>query len=219
MRDLLERIAARYPCVAQRCCEVAAMWVAEEAVALKEGQTLSRREDDILPGLAQAVRESGVDLAEMARECSFEPIELRRKVALSRFGELLRPGEVWSSIDQELESKLQQAAREYGLEMEQLLNVVSRPSAITPVTGPALPVRSRGRRLQWQRYRIDFTPYLLGEIRLLSEPAYACHRCLPTHLTDQQVQQITRLTKSEIPNSPGLKVWSGAIAASRRRIG
>jgi hypothetical protein len=231
MRDLLERIAARYPCVAQRCCEVAAMWVAEEAVALKEGQTLSRREDDILPGLAQAVRESGVDLAEMARECSFEPIELRRKVALSRFGELLRPGEVWSSIDQELESKLQQAAREYGLEMEQLLNVVSRPSAITPVTGPALPVRSRAvriawllrcwvcRRLQWQRYRIDFKPYLLGEIRLLSEPAYACHRCLPTHLTDQQVQQITRLTKSEIPNSPGLKVWSGAIAASRRRIG
>jgi hypothetical protein len=45
---------------------------------------------------------------------------LRRKLALSRCGELLRPGEVWSLTDQELESKLQQAAREYSLEMEQL---------------------------------------------------------------------------------------------------
>jgi hypothetical protein len=225
MRDLLERIAARYPCVVQRCCEVAAMWVADEAVALKEGQTLSRSEDDILPGLAQAVRESGVDLAEMARECSVEPIELRRKVALSRFGELLRPGEVWSSTDQELESKLQQAAREYSLEKEQLLNELSRPSAINPGTGAALPVRSRVvriawllrcwacRRLQPQRYRIDFKPYLLGEYRLLSEPAYACYRCLPTHLVDQRVEQITRLTESEIPNSPALKMWSGAFAA------
>jgi hypothetical protein len=216
---------AHYPCVAQRCCEMAAMWVAEEASALKEGQTVWRSEDDILPGLAQAVRESGIDLAEMARECSVDPIELRRKLALSRFGELLRPGELWSSTDQELESKLQQAAREYSLEMEQLLNELSRPSAGTPGTGPALPVRSRAVRIAWllrcwmcrklrpQRYRIDFTPHLLGEIRLLAEPAYACHRCLPTHLADQQVQQITRLTESEIPNSPGVRMWSGAFAA------
>ena len=216
---------AHYPCVAQRCCEMAAMWVAEEAAALKEGQTLWRSEDDILPGLAQAVRESGIDLAEMARECSVDPIELRRKLALSRFGELLRPGEVCSSTDQELESKLQQAAREYSLEMEQLLNEISCPSAGTPGTGAALPVRSRAVRIAWllrcwmcrrlrpQRYRIDFTPHLLGEIRLLPEPAYACHRCLPTHLADQQVQQITRLTESEIPNSPGVRMWSGAFAA------
>jgi hypothetical protein len=225
MRDLLDRIVARYPYVAQRCCELAARWVAEEAVALKEGQALLRGKDDILPGLAQAMRESGVDLAEMARECGIDPIELRRKIALSRFGELLRPGEFWSSTDQELESKLQQAAREYSLEMEQLLNEISGPSAITPGTGAALPVRSRAVRIAWllrcwmcrklrpQRYRIDFTPCLLGEIRFLSEPAYACHRCLPTHLVDQQVQQITRLTDSEIPKSPGVKIWSGAFAA------
>jgi hypothetical protein len=216
---------AHYPRVAQRCCETAAMWVAEEAAALKEGQTLWRSEDDILPGLAQAVRESGIDLVEMARECSVDSIELRRKLALSRFGELLRPGELWSSTDQELESKLQQAAREYSLEMEQLLNELSRPSAGTPGTGSAFPVRSRAVRIAWplrcwlcrrlrpQRYRIDFTPHLLGEIRLLPEPAYACHRCLPTHLADQQVQQITRLTESEIPNLPGVRMWSGAFAA------
>jgi hypothetical protein len=225
MTDLLERMMARYPRVARRCCEVAAMWLAEEAAALKEGQTLLRSEDDILPGLAQAVRDSGIDLAEMARECSVDPIELRRKLALSRFGELLRPGEVWSLTDQELESKLQQAAREYSLEMEQLLNESSRPSAGTPGTGPALPVRSRAVRIAWllrcwmcrrlrpQRYRVDFTPYLLGEIRLPHEPAYACHRCLPTHLADQQVQQITRLTESEVPNPPGVRIWSGAFAA------
>src|ERR1700730_12510652 len=225
MRDLLERIMARYPRVVRRSCEVAAMRVAEEATTLKEGQTLLRSEDDILPGLAQAVRESGIDLAEMARECSVDPIELRRKLALSRCGELLTPGEVWSSTDQELESKLQQAASEYSLEMDQLLDDISRPSAGTPGTGPALPVRSRAvriawllrcwmcRRLQPQLYRIDFTPDILGEIRLPHKPAYACHRCLPTHLADQQVQQITRLTESEIPNSPGVRIWSGAIAA------
>jgi hypothetical protein len=200
------------------------MWVAEEAAALKEGHTLWRSEDDILPGLAQAVRESGVDLAEMARECSVDPIDLRRKLALSRFGELLRPGEVWSSTDQELESKLQQAAREYGLEMEQLLSEISRPSAGRPRTGAAFPVSSRAVRIAWllrcwmcrrlrpQRYRIDFTPHFLGEIRLLLEPAYACHRCLPTHLADQQVLQITRLTESEILNSQGVRMWSGAFA-------
>src|SRR6202521_966115 len=198
MTDLLERIMARYPRVAQRFCEVAATWVAEEAAALKEGQTLWRSEDDILPGLAQGVRESGIDLAEMARECGVDPIELRRKLALSRCGELLRPGEVWSSTDQELESKLQQAASEYSLEMDQLLNEVSRPCAGTSGTGPALSVRSRAVRIAWllrcwmcrklraHRYQIDFAPYLLGEIRLPNEPAYACHRCLPTHLADQQ---------------------------------
>jgi hypothetical protein len=68
------------------------------------------------------------------------------------------------------------------------------------------------RRLRPQRYRIDFTPYLLGEIRLPSEPAYTCHRCLPTHLAGQQVQQITRLIESEVPNSPGVRIWSGAFA-------
>jgi hypothetical protein len=62
------------------------------------------------------------------------------------------------------------------------------------------------RRLRPQRYRIDFTPYLMGEIRLPHEPEYACHRCLPTHLVDQQVQQITRLTVGEIPNSLGVRM-------------
>jgi hypothetical protein len=171
------------------------------------------------------VRESGIDLVEMARECSVDSIELRRKLALSRFGELLRPGELWSSTDQELESKLQQAAREYSLEVEQLLDEISHPCAIAPSTGAALTVRSTPvktawllrcwmcRRLRPQRYRIDFTPHVVGEFRFLSEPAYACHHCLPTHLADQQVQQITRLTESEIPNSPGARLRSAVLAA------
>jgi hypothetical protein len=33
------------------------------------------------------------------------------------------------------------------------------------------------------------------------------------HLADQQVQQITRLTESEVPNLPGVRIWSGAFAA------
>jgi hypothetical protein len=225
MRSFLERIVVRYPLVARRCCEVAAIWVAEEAARLDEGQTLWRSEDNILPGLAQAVRESGVDPAEMARECGIDPIELRRKLALSRFGELLKPGEVWSLTDQALDSKLQQAAREYSLEVEQLLDEISDPCAVTPSTGAALSVRSTPvkaawllrcwmcRRLRPQRYRIDFMPHVVGEIRFLSEPAYACHHCLPTHLADQEVQQITRLAESEIPNSPGVRLRSAAFAA------
>jgi hypothetical protein len=224
MKTFLEHIVVRYPGVARRCCEVAAMWVAGEAATLCEGQTLRRNEDDILPGLAQAVREYGVDLAEMARECSIDPIDLRRKVALSRFGELLKTGEIWSLSDQALESKLQQAAREYSLEVEQLLDEISHPCALPPSTGAALTVTSKAvkiawllrcwtcRRLQRQRYRIDFTPQIVGEIRFLSEPVYACHHCLPTHLADQQVQQLTRLSKNEIPNSPGVRMWSAAFA-------
>jgi hypothetical protein len=225
MRNFLERIAVHYPGVARRCCEVAAIWVAGEAATLSEGQTLWRSEDDLLPGLGQAVREYGVDLAEMARECGLDPIELRRKLALSRLGELLKPGETWSLTDQELGSKLQQAACEYSLEVEQLLDEISNPCAVTPSTGAALAVRSRAanvawllrcwmcRRLRPQRYRIDFTPHVVGEIRFLSEPAYACHHCLPRHLADQQVQQITRLTESEIPNSSGAKLRSTMLAA------
>jgi hypothetical protein len=205
MRDLLERIVARYPRVAQRGCEAAAMWVAEEAAALKEGQTLWRSEDDILPGLAQAVRESGIDLAEIARECGVDPIEFRRKLALSRVGELIKPGEVWSLTDQELGPKLQQAAREYSLETDQLLNEISHSSAATSGTDAVLPVRSAPVRIAWslrcwmcrrlrpQRYRIDFAPYLVDELRFLPEPAYACHRCLPTHLAHRHIRQITRL--------------------------
>jgi hypothetical protein len=68
MRSFLERMVVRYPGVARRCCEVAAIWVAEEAATLNEGQSLWRSEDYILPGLARAVRESGIELAEMARE-------------------------------------------------------------------------------------------------------------------------------------------------------
>jgi hypothetical protein len=225
MRSFLERIAARYPGVARRCCEVAAIWVAREAATLSEGQTLWRSEEDLLPGLGQAVREYGVDPAEMARECGLDPIELRRKLALSRLGELLKPGETWSLTDQELGSKLQQAACEYSLEVEQLLEEISNPCAVAPSTGAALTVRSKAVKIAWllrcwmcrrlrpQRYLIDFRPQLVGEIRLLPESAYACDHCLPTHLADQQVQQITRLTESEIPNSPGVRLRSAALAA------
>jgi hypothetical protein len=213
MRELLERIVARYPGVAQRYCEIAAMCVAEEAATLKEGQTLWRSEDDILPGLAGSVRESGIDLAEIARECGVDPIDLRRKLALSRVGELLKPGEVWRLNDQELEAKLQQAAGEYSLGIDQLLNEISVPCALSAGTGTALPVRSRAVRIAWflrcwmcrklrsQRYQIDFTPHHFGEIRLLPEPIYACRRCLPTHLAYQQVQQIRRLPNNRLLRS------------------
>lgn len=192
---------------------------------LSEGQTLRRNENDILPGLAQAVREYGVDLAEMARECGVDPFELRRKLALSRFGELLKPGEIRSLTDQALESKLQQAAREYNLEVDQLLDEISDPCAVAASVGAALTVRSGAVKIAWvlrcwmcrrlrpQRYQIDFTPHLVGELRLLSEPAYACQYCLPTHLTDQQVQQITRLSESKVPNSPSVIMRSAAFAA------
>jgi hypothetical protein len=225
MRSFLERIVVRYPRVARRCCEVAAIWTAGEAALLSEGQTLRRSEDDILPGLAQAVREYGVDLAEMARESGIDRIELQRKLALSRFGELLKPGEIWSLADQALESKLHQAAREYSLEVDQLFDEMSNPSAVAPSTEAALTVRSgvidiawllrcwMCRRLRPPCYRIDFMPRLVGELRFLSEPGYACHYCLPAHLADQQVQLITRLRESEIPNSPSVTMRCAAFAA------
>jgi hypothetical protein len=225
MRSVLERIVVRYPRVVGRCCEMAAIWVAGEAAMLGEGQTLRRNENDILPGLAQAVREYGIDPAEMARECGVDPFELRRKLALSRFGELLKPGEIRSLTDQALESKLQQAAREYNLEVDQLLDEISDPCAVAASVGAALTVRSGAVKIAWvlrcwmcrrlrpQRYRIDFTPHPVGELRLLSEPAYACQYCLPTHLTDQQVQQITRLSESKVPNSPSVIMRSAALAA------
>ena len=86
MRSVLKRIVVRYPRVVGRCCEVAAIWVAGEAAMLSEGQTLRRNENDILPGLAQAVREYGVHLAEMARECGVNPsnAEKARAFALRR---------------------------------------------------------------------------------------------------------------------------------------
>jgi hypothetical protein len=146
MRDLLERIEARYPRVAERCYEAVAMWLAEEASRLEEGQSLWRSKDDILPGLAQAVRESGVDLMEIACECGVDPIELRRKLALSRLGELLKPREISDLNDQELGTKLQQAAREYGLEIEELLNETSRSSALATEPGATLTVKPKADR-------------------------------------------------------------------------
>ena len=224
MRSFLERILAHYPDVARRCCEVAASWVAREASTLSEGQVLWRSEDDILPGLAQAVRENGVDLAEMARKCGFDLIELRRKLALSRFGELLKPGEIWRLTDHALEFKLQQAAREYSLELEELLDEISRPFTRTPSARATFTVRSKAARIAWPLrcwicrnlrplcYRIDFAPHLVDEIRLLREPVYACDRCLPMHLIDQQAQQIARLGEGEIPNSSGVRIRSAAFA-------
>jgi len=225
MTDLLGRIMARYPRVGQRCFELAARCLAEEVAGLEGGHSLLKSEDDMLPGLAQAVRESGADLAEMACLCGVDPIELRRKLALGRVSELLDPDEVGGLSDQELGSKLQQAAREFGLEIGELLDEVSCPSPVTPGASVALPMRSRAVRVLWllrcrmcrrwrpQPYRIDFTPYVCGGFRFLREPTYACCRCLPTHLADQQVQQITRLTESEVPNPPGVRIWSGAFAA------
>jgi hypothetical protein len=224
MRDLLERITAHYPRLAQQCYEATAIWLAAEATRLEEGQSLRRSGDEILPGLAQAVRESGVNLTEMARECGVNPIELRRKLALSRLGELMKPAEVWGLCDRDLESKLHQAAREYSLDTEELLDEALRSSTITPDSGAVFPLKSKVdripfllrcrvcRRLRPQPYRIDFTPDISSAVCLLREPAYACYRCLPMHLADQQVQKITRLTESEIPK-PNVRAWSAAFAA------
>jgi hypothetical protein len=225
MTDLLGRIMARYPRVGQRCFELAARCLAEEVAGLEGGHSLLKSEDDMLPGLAQAVRESGADLAEMACICGVDPIELRRKLALGRVHELPEPDEVGGLSDQELGSKLQQAAREFGLEIGELLDEVSCPSPVTPGASIALPMRSRTVRVLWllrcrmcrrwrpQPYRIDFTPYVCGGFRFLREPTYACYRCLPTHLADPQVQAITRLTEAEIPKSPDVRAWSVAFAA------
>jgi len=136
----------------------------------------------------------------------------------------MRPAEVWGLSDQELESKLQQAAREYSVDTEELLDEASRSSAITPDTGAIFPLNSKVgripcllrcrvcRRLRQQPYRIDFTPHVFGAVRLLRDPAYACHHCLPIYLADQQVQQITRLTQSEIPKPPNVRARFAAIA-------
>jgi transposase len=225
--ELMERIGARYPRVAQRCFEAAAIWLAEEAVRLKQGQSLQIDEQDILPGLAQAIRESGVDLTQMARECGVELIELRRKLALSRLGELLKPGEIWGLSDSELESKLQQAAAEYNLAIQELLDETSQSSAIDPRTVEAFALRARADRMlhsmrcrscRWLRpqpFKIDFKPYILSGFVLPREPAYACDRCLRMYLANHQVQQVERLTESEIPNPklPILRTWPAALAA------
>jgi hypothetical protein len=216
---------ARYPRVGQRCFELAARCLTEEVGGLEGGHSLLKSEDDMLPGLAQAVRESGADLAEMACLCGVDPIELRRKLALGRVDELLEPDGVGGLSDQELGSKLQQAAREFGLEIGELLDEVSCPSPVAPGASVALPMRSRAVRVLWllrcrmcrrwrpQPYRIDFTPYVCSGFRFLREPTYACYRCLPTHLADPQVQAITRLTETEIPKSPDVRAWSLAFAA------
>jgi hypothetical protein len=66
MKDLLDRIMARYPRVAKQCYETASIWLAEELATLEEGQSLRRGGDEILSGLAQAVSDSGIDPEEMA---------------------------------------------------------------------------------------------------------------------------------------------------------
>jgi hypothetical protein len=224
MADLLERIMARYPRVGQRCFELEAISLAKKAVGLKEGDSLLKSEDDILPALAQAVHESDVDLADMARDCGFEPIELRRKLALGRVGELLEPGEISGLSDEELASRLQRAADEYSLETRELLDEILCPSATIARASAAPRVRRRRAKVLWllrcrmchllwpRPYRIDFTPYLCGEYRFPRESEYACYRCLPTYLSDQQVNGIMRCPDSEILKPPYVRAWFAPLA-------
>jgi hypothetical protein len=116
------------------------MWLAEEVAGLNEGESFWRSEGHILPGLAQAVRESGIDPAKMACKCDLLLVELRKKLALSRVGGLLGPGEVWASSDQQLKSTLEQAAREYGLDVDELLDATCRPPVADPGTGAVFSV-------------------------------------------------------------------------------
>ena len=224
MADLLERIMTRYPRVGQRCFELEAISLAKKAAGLKEGDSLLKSEDDILPALAQAVHESDVDLADMARDCGFEPMELQRKLALGRVGELLEPGEISGLSDEELASRLQRAADEYSLETGELLDeilgssaTIARASAAPPVGHRPVKVlwllRCRMCRLLWPRpYRIDFTPYLHGEYRFQRKSEYACYPCLPAYLCDQQVKGITRCPDSEILKPPDVRAWFAPLA-------
>jgi hypothetical protein len=225
MRELVDLIEARYPLVAQRCDEAAATWLSGEVARLEEGQSLRRSKDDIVPGLAQAVRGSGVELAEIARECGIDSTELRKKLALSRAGELMKPGEVWDLSEEELGSKLQQAAREYSLGIEDLLDGASRPSTETPINDSALPLKPKTlsafwllrclicRSLRRQSYRIDFTAYVCSGFHLFREPVYACSHCLRMHLVNRQVLEVTRLSISDIPKSPAVAAWSTPFVA------
>lgn len=227
MRELFDRVRARYPRVAQRCLEVAAIRLAEEVVRLKNGQSHRVGEEDRLSGLAQALRESGLDLSEMANRCGVELIELQRKLALSRLSELLQPGEIWELSDPVLEAKLQQAAAEYSLGIEELLDEPPRPAAMNPCVvetfalnsiADRMPHSPRCRMCRWLRprpFKIDFKPYvMLGGFVLPREPSYACDRCIRAYLADCQVEQIERLKQSEIPKSSNLRSWSAAVAAT-----
>jgi septal ring-binding cell division protein DamX len=189
---------------------------------LKVGQSLWKSDDDILPGLAQSVRDCGIDLAEMASNCGVHPTELRRMLALSRVGEQLRPGELWRLSDQELISRLQHAAREYDIQPDELLKDTSPIFAASLGVDANLPLRSRVAKimrrlhcwvccqLRLQRYRVHLVEYRVGGTGEQLVPAYACDRCLPAHLIGQRVRQITRLAEAEIPNS---KIRSAAFAA------
>src|ERR1700737_2758285 len=93
-----------------------------------------------------------------------------------------------------------------------------------PGASAALPVRYRAVRVLWllrcrmcrllwpQPYRIDFTPYDNGEFRFPREPKYACHRCLPTYLADQQVKGIMRRPETEILKPPDVRAWFALFA-------
>jgi len=102
MQELLDHIAARFPEVAMGCREFAARWLADEAALLEPNHVLVRSRDDILPGLARAIRARDVELSEVARRCGLEARDLRVTVALSRLGELLNPGDIANLSDQEL---------------------------------------------------------------------------------------------------------------------
>jgi len=160
----------------------------------------------------------------LANECGIELIELRRKLALSRLDELLKPGEVSDLSDSVLESKLQHAAAEYNLGVGELLDATPRSSAIDPCAVETFALNSRRDRVphsprcricRWlraQSYKIDFKPDILGGIFLPREPSYACDHCIRVYLANRQVQQIERLTESEIPKSPNLRTWTGAFS-------
>jgi len=151
MQELLDHIAARFPEVAMGCREFAARWLADEAALLEPNHVLVRSRDDILPGLARAIRARDVELSELARRCGLEARDLRVTVALSRLGELLNPGDIANLSDQELDSKLRQAAREFGLHADELLQEIGNPSSAilrnsplgTSIGNPAIGRRRR----------------------------------------------------------------------------
>jgi len=225
MQELLDHIAARFPEVAMGCREFAARWLADEAALLEPNHVLVRSRDDILPGLARAIRARDVELSEVARRCGLEARDLRVTVALSRLGELLNPGDIANLSDQELDSKLRQAAREFGLHADELLQEIGNPPSVilrnsplgTSIGNPAIGRRRRCwacSRLRPQCYKVDFNRNAWekpgGEH---PGPVYACARCLPGYLVSPEVQQITRLKPADIPNSSGPRLRSAAFVA------
>lgn len=213
MKEILDHIGLRFPSLAKRWRDFAARWLAQEAALLEPNRALVRNADDILPGLAQAMRACHLGLNELAQGCGLNPHDLRVIVALSRLGELLKAGEITNLPDHELDSRLREAAGEYGLQVNELLAEICNPS-IVALKDFFLPTRPKDEsftllsrlrcwvcsRLRSQCYIVGFDPDILGDAGEQAQ-VYACALCLPSYLALPKVRRITRVSATDRPIS------------------